>query len=65
MEIKAKCFTNLDDYSCNVNRFQTVPNIGDYVDTIYKGHKVRLKVVSILHTLDHNDQPIIRIELNK
>lgn len=70
--IEAKCFTNLDDYHCNITKFVAIPRVGEYVTCQYKGHSSRLKIVSIEHgegnvwiNEERVTRPLIRVELNK
>ena len=57
------CFTNLDDYHCDVRIFYRVPNIGERVACTYKGHVTSLKVVQITHCVKDNE-PYIKVELH-
>ena len=50
--IKAKCYTNLDDYDCSaIQLFIVPPKVGDYVAVLYKGKYAELRIVRIIHTI--------------
>lgn len=61
--IKGHCKTNLDDYKMKVISFYRVPNIGERVSCLYKGHESDLKVCQITHDF-RNGEPYIIVELH-
>jgi len=62
--IKARCFTNLDEYDRETwpTVFVTVPRIGERVEA-ESGRS--LKVVCVTHCLPQPDQPRLKIELHR
>lgn len=62
--INGRCQTNLDDYQMTVDKFYSVPNIGDRVTCLRKGSKSSLKVCGITHDI-RDGEPFIVVELNK
>ncbi|MCK9429942.1 MAG: hypothetical protein M0R17_08050 [Candidatus Omnitrophica bacterium] len=68
--INGICHTNLDDYDCSkITVFVAIPNIGDSVRVLYKGHSSTLRVVQITHTIRKSYigdkiEPVILIELH-
>ena len=62
--IKGRCFTNLDDYTCDVSKFYKVPEKGELVVCKIKGINTTLEVVQVTHTLKDNE-PFIIVELHQ
>jgi len=62
--IKAQCYTNLDNFRCNVTAFSALPRVGDYVEVLYNDIESSLRITKITHKQLTNGEPIIEVELH-